>query len=71
MTDFDYGPVFIFGGRHKGRVLYYDDDETHKTAICYVGHPLNFIGNYPVQKRFMREPTVGDLMKRREVIAIK
>jgi hypothetical protein len=66
MSDLEYGPVYVLGGRHKGCVLYYDDDHTPKTAICYVGHPLSFCGSYDVQMRFLREPTIDDLLKRRE-----
>jgi hypothetical protein len=66
MSELEYGPVYVFGGRHKGRILYYDDDHTSKTAICYVGHPLSFCGNYDVPVRFLREPTIDDLLKRRE-----
>jgi hypothetical protein len=64
----EYGPVFVSAGTHKGRVFYYDDDETPKTAICYVGHPLDFCGYYDVQRRYLREPTIDELMKRREEI---
>ena len=66
MTELEYGPVYIIAGRHKGRVLYYDDDYTSKTAICYVGHPLSFCGNFDIPMRFLREPTIDDLLKRRE-----
>ena len=66
MDDLDYGPVFVSRGRHKGRILYYDDNETQKTAICYVGHPIDFVGTYNVPMRFLREPTIDELMKRRE-----
>lgn len=66
MDELDYGPVFVFRGRLKGRILYYDDNETDKTAICYVGHPLDFVGTFDVPMRFLREPTVDELLKRRE-----
>ncbi|WP_027519683.1 toll/interleukin-1 receptor domain-containing protein [Bradyrhizobium sp. WSM1417] len=68
MDELDYGPVFVFGGRHKGRVLYYDDNETQKMGICYVGHPVDFVGSYGVPMRFLREPTIDELQKRREEI---
>lgn len=64
MSDLDYGPVFVFRGRHKGRVLYYDDDFTERTAICYAGHPMDFVGTYDIPRRFLREPTVNDLVER-------
>src|SRR5208282_4248218 len=66
MAELEYGPVYVFGGRHKGRILYYDDDYTSKTAICYIVHPLSFCGTFDVPLRFLREPTIDDLMKRRE-----
>ncbi len=69
MAELEYGPVFVSGGRHKGRILYYDDDYTSRTAICYVGHPLNFCGNLDVPMRFLREPTIDELLKRREELS--
>jgi hypothetical protein len=69
MDELDYGPVFVCRGRHKGRVLYYDDNETPKTGICYVGHPLDFVGTLDVPMRFLREPTVDELLKRREELS--
>ena len=68
MNDLDYGPVFVFRGQHKGRILYYDDNEMPKTAICYVGHPLDFVGTYNIPTRFLREPTIDELLKRRQEI---
>ncbi|MDB5479624.1 MAG: transrane sensor protein [Caulobacteraceae bacterium] len=66
--ELEYGPVLIIGGRNKGRILYYDDDDNKKTAICYAGHPLDFVGNVLVRKSLMRYPTVDDLLRRREAI---
>lgn len=66
MAELEYGPVYVLGGSHKGRILYYDDDYTKKTAICYVGHPLSFCGTFDIPLRFLREPTIDDLMKRRD-----
>jgi TIR domain len=66
MDDLDYGPVFVLGGRHKGRVLYYDDNETERMAICYGGHPVNFVDTYGVPMRFLRVPTIDELLMRRE-----
>jgi hypothetical protein len=71
MEDLDYGPVFVFQGRLKGRVLYYDDNTTSKTAICYVGHLLDFVGTFDVPMRFLRKPTIDELLKRREEISNK
>lgn len=69
MTDIDYGAVYVVGGKLKGHILYYDDDETEKTAICYIGDPLNFCGSYAIQKRFLREPLIEDLLLRYEVLS--
>jgi hypothetical protein len=66
MSEINYGPVCVFRGQHKGRILYYDDDYTSKTAICYVGHPLSFCGTFDIPFRFLREPTIDDLIKRRD-----
>jgi hypothetical protein len=68
MDELDYGPVLVFRGRHKGRIVYYDDNESSKTAICYVGHPLDFVGTYNIPMRFLREPTIDELLKRREAL---
>jgi hypothetical protein len=68
MSELKYGSVYVHGGRFKGRMVYYDDDETSKTAICYLGHPLDFVRAYDIPVRFLREPTVDDLLKRREAI---
>jgi hypothetical protein len=71
MTELDYGPVFVMGGAHKGRILYYDDDETQRTVICYSGHPSVFPDHYLIQRRLLRDPTIDDLMKRRGVLLKK
>jgi hypothetical protein len=65
MNDLEYGPVCVFRGRYKGRIFYYDDDFTAKTAICHAGHPLDFVGTYYIPFRFLREPTINDLIERR------
>jgi hypothetical protein len=66
MIELEYGPGCVTAGRHKGHIFYYDDDDTEKTTVCYIGHPLSFAGNYLVPLRYLREPTIDDLMKRRE-----
>ena len=53
-------------GRYKGRVLYYDDDENRNIAICYFGHPVNFGGTVGVPIHSLRDPTIDDLLTRRE-----
>ena len=68
MAKLSYGPVFVSAGPLKGRILYYDDDATLRTAICYAGHPIDFVGTYDVQKRYLRDPTIDELLNRREAI---
>lgn len=63
-----YGPVFVTGGAFKGHVMYYDDDQTDRTAICYAGHPVNFTSCYDVRVRFLRVPSIEDLLSRRDAI---
>jgi len=38
----DYGPVRVVGGKHRGKVGYYDDDELDKDdkAVVYFGEPF-------------------------------
>ena len=38
----DFGPVRVTGGKHKGKVGYYDDDDwdLDGKAIVYFGEPL-------------------------------
>src|SRR5262245_3135614 len=65
-NEIEYGPVIVTGGIHRGRILYYDDDDSDKTAICYVGHPIDFCGTYGIRTRLLREPNIDDLMQRRD-----
>jgi len=53
----DYGPVRCTRGRNKGRIGYYDDDHTEKSAIVYFGRP--FQSNYEIIPRSWLE-AVGD-----------
>lgn len=68
MTDLGYGAVYVSGGRFKGHIMYYDDDEGSRTAICYAGHPIDHVGCFGVQPRFLREPSIDDLLQRRDKI---
>jgi hypothetical protein len=63
-----YGAVYVAQGRFRGRIMYYDDDATSRTAICYAGHPVDFVGSYDVPLRFLQEPLIDDLLSRREAI---
>lgn len=42
--ELSYGAVVVTKGPFKGRIMYYDDSE-HRTAFCYAGHPLHFVGS--------------------------
>lgn len=67
-VSIEYGPVYVSRGRFRGRIMYYDDDEDRRTAICYAGHPLHFVGAYDVPAHNIREPTIEELLKRKEEI---
>lgn len=69
MDELDYGPVFITAGRFKGRVMYYDDDESKGKIICYAGHPIQMVRCYNVPRRSVREPSITDLLDRAENIS--
>lgn len=62
LEELDYGLVYVVKGRHKGRILYYDDDDTPKTAICYAGHPLDFVSTFGIPKKCLRVTTIDDLL---------
>ena len=51
--------------------MYYDDEEGKNTAICYAGHPVDFVRSFGVPARLMREPNIKDLVERFEVISGK
>ncbi len=63
-NNLDYGPVYITGGYFRGRIMYYDDDEDDRTAICCLGHLIDFGGTYNIPRRFLREPLIDDLLAR-------
>ena len=52
VDDIPFGPVYIAGGRHLGKIGYYDDDEGKK-AIIYFDVP--FISDYTfVNRKYLR-----------------
>jgi len=67
-VDIEYGLVHVTGGRFAGRMMYYDDNDDARTAICYAGHPVDFVRAYNVPARFLRDPLIEDLLSRREAI---
>jgi len=48
--------------------MYYDDDENGRTVICYAGHPLHFVESHNLPSGSIREPTIDELLKRKEAI---
>jgi hypothetical protein len=66
--DLSYGAVYVEKGRFRGRVMYYDDMEFRKTAVCYTGVPIYCRGYYHVPYRYLREPTIEELLDRNEKI---
>jgi hypothetical protein len=60
-----YGEVYVTKGPFSGRIMYYDDDEG-RTAICYAGHPVDFVGSYGIPVKHLREPLIDDLLKRND-----
>ena len=58
--EIKYGPVVIVGGKHSDTILYYDDDETRRTAICYAGHPIDSIAFFGISKSLLRYPKIDD-----------
>ena len=48
--------------------MYYDDMEFRRTAVCYPGSPVYCRGYYHVPYRFLREPTIEELLSRSEEI---
>lgn len=66
-----YGTVNIVGGKHKGRIGNYDDDDDlDRNAIVYFGHPL-YSGYFVIPYRHIVPVTISDLMNRHnEIISI-
>jgi len=67
VEDLKYGLVYVERGAHKGRIFYYDDDE-QRSAICYSGHPTDFVGYYIIRRNLLRVPTIDDLITRKQQI---
>jgi TIR domain len=62
-SELSWGPVLISGGRHRGRIGYYDDDDDDG-AIVYFGDLLIADGYFIVPYRFLRYATLDSLLKR-------
>lgn len=67
MDELEYGIVYVTAGQFKGQIVYYDDID-RRTAICYTGHPLDFVHCYNIPVRFLRVPVIKELLNRREAI---
>lgn len=67
----DYGPVIITGGRYKGRIGCYDNDEPFsdsEKAVVYFGNMLIRSDYVFIEYSRLRFPTNFDLLKRRNGI---
>jgi len=63
-----YGTVKVVGGKHKGRIGNYDDDDDlERNAIVYFGDPL-YSGYYIIPYKYLVQVTVSDLMSRNNEI---
>lgn len=70
IPEIPYGPVLITKGSHAGRVGDYDDDGDNPfQGVVYFGHPLQTRGYFQIDKRYLKEPTIGDLFHRHQDIA--
>lgn len=63
MTEADGGPCFIIGGRHKGRIGHYDDDEGSK-AVVYFGEMFLVSRAELIPRRYLVHPSLQDLSER-------
>jgi TIR domain len=68
--ELSWGPVLINGGRHRGRVGYYDDDD-HDGAIIYFGDFFIADGYYIIPHQLLQYATLDSLLRRREEIQTK
>lgn len=80
--ELEYGPVVIADGPFKGRIGYYDNDESVKVgsskketyqphAVVYFGTPLIARGFYFIPFDQIRAVTTHDLLSRRDELARK
>jgi TIR domain len=56
--------VFVERGPHKGRIGYYDDDDTPRSLIVYFGEMLHTSGYYCIARSALRRATMNDLVTR-------
>jgi hypothetical protein len=56
--------IYVVRGPHKGRIGYYDDDDTPRTVIVYFGEMLHTPGYYGIAKSALRRATMNDLLHR-------
>ena len=59
--------VFVTVGQHKGRIGFCDEIEG-KSAIIYFGNMFFADGYFLIQKRFLRQATIADLLQRQSII---
>ena len=68
LSELRYGPVLIAGGRCRGQIGNYDDDDDEKHAVVYFGDFFLSNGYFIIPRRFLKYATLDALLKRREEI---
>jgi len=64
---FEYGPVFVLRGKHKGRIGELDDDTTHRNrvhGIVKFAMPLITPYDTYIPMEYLQPPNTQQLMKR-------
>jgi hypothetical protein len=67
LESFEYGPVLVSQGQHKGRIGYFDCEEIYKGKECGVvtfGHPFITRRKNYVPLAFLGPPNIQQLLKR-------
>jgi hypothetical protein len=67
LESFEYGPVLVSQGQHKGRIGYFDCEEIYNGKECGVvtfGHPFLTKRKYYVPLAFLGLPNTQQLLKR-------
>ncbi len=69
----DFGEIIVTKGQHKGRIGYYDDDDSPRKAVVYFCHPtmIGIAGYYLINSNYLRLPSTQDLLERKQKIDIE
>lgn len=65
--SFEWGPVKVIAGPHKGRIGYLDDEEG-RSGFVYFGDYFLAPRYHRIQLRYLANITTADLIERREVL---